>query len=104
MSASRRRGSVGVGACQWMDGCIHRLSSKQLDPTSTPTLTPTMTQPHPYHQNLIQAIVNELTGVCDTGLPICECRGEDGKRANEILDCALEGFYGSRAVGFWDTA
>ena len=51
--------------------------------------------PH-VHQPLIQTIVNELNG---SG--VCPSKGDNGLRAQKLMDQALHDFYGGREDGFW---
>jgi len=57
--------------------------------------------PRPEHvqQPLIQTIVNDLHG--DTSARSRLCTGAVGVRTQEIMDRAVESFYGTRADGFW---
>ncbi|MEE9144802.1 MAG: Gfo/Idh/MocA family oxidoreductase [Candidatus Binatia bacterium] len=55
--------------------------------------------PNPKHiqQPLIQTIVDDLLGKGQ-----CPSRGESGARTAKVMDKVVEGYYGSRASGFWD--
>ena len=55
--------------------------------------------PNPPHvaQPLIQTVVDELRGIGK-----CPSTGEDGLRTQEVMDQALQEYYGGREDGFWN--
>ena len=60
--------------------------------------------PNPPHiqQPFIQSIVDELAGRAPAGS--CPSTGESAARTSKVMDDVLQGFYGTRADGFWTAA
>ncbi len=56
-----------------------------------------LSNPTHIQQPLIQTIVDDLLGKGQ-----CPSRGESGARTAKVMDKVVEGYYGSRASGFWD--
>lgn len=56
---------------------------------------------HPPHvqQPLIQTVVDDLLG-----RDVCPSTGESGRRATQVMDRVLEGYYGGRRDAFWARA
>ena len=57
-----------------------------------------MTRPNPPHvqQPLIQSVVDDLLG-----RSVCPSTGETARRASQIMDTVLTGYYGGRTDEFW---
>ena len=53
--------------------------------------------PQTIQQPLIQTIVDSLNGQAP-----CPSTGESAARTSHVMDAALQGYYGSRADGFWE--
>jgi predicted dehydrogenase len=57
-----------------------------------------LTRPNPAHvqQPFIQSVVDDLLG-----RGVCPSTGETGRRASQVMDAVLTGYYGGRADEFW---
>ena len=57
-----------------------------------------LSRPNPPHvqQPLIQSVVDDLLGRGE-----CPSPGESGRRASQVMDAVLTGYYGGRADAFW---